>query len=420
MATTETRETRFRSLHGKLERAVAHIGQVDEVPRLLEAVLEQLCREFREELGFEGGRVYTREGEDYVLCAGFGVSRDVPRGLRVPSDYPPHRRLLAEGVVLMRRGDPGVDDRFEEAVGVSSAFAAIGVGEGTSQVIAFSLSGEPPREDVIVSLSLVRHVINLKLLQRRMARIIDAARIVQEGILPHALPEFSGFDIASAFRPADRVSGDLFDYLPVSDCCIGIAIADSSGHGLPAALLARDVITALRTAAGQGAGVAAIVSRVNGVMQHAVLSGTFVTLFYGHLSADGTLEYCNAGHEPPLLVRRNTIEQLDSGGTVLGPIPSARYDSGTVRLEAGDLLVLYTDGIAERANRSGDFYGSDRIARVVEIGRGQSAQQVADSIMADADAFAEGVAAKDDMTVVVVRRDAGATTCGTDARLSSR
>jgi len=408
MNTAETRRSargvRFRSLHRKIEEAISHIEQIDDVSKMLGAILERLCREFEDDLGFEGGRIYTREGEAYVLCCGFGTSRDAQCGLRVPRDYPPHQRLLADGLVLMARGDPGVDEQFEQAIGVRSTFAAIGVGEGTAHIIAFSLKGEPREEDVLFSLSLVRTVINLKLQQRRMAGIIDAARILQEGILPNAPPAFGSFEIASAFRAADLVSGDLFDYLAVSECCVGIAIADSSGHGLPAALLARDVITALRTAAGHGIRVASIVERVNAVIQHAALSGTFVSLFYGQLSDDGTLEYCNAGHELPLLVGRETIRRLDVGGTVLGPVPTARYESETVTLEPGDMLVLYTDGIPERMNASGDFYGPDRIERLVSQLLDQSAQLVATSVLAEVDAFAGGLPAQDDMTVVVVRR----------------
>ena len=408
MNTAETRRNaqgaRFRSLHRKLEWAISHIQQIDDVSKMLGAILERMCREFEDDLGFEGGRIYTREGEAYVLCCGFGSSRDAPCGLRVPRDYPPHHRLLADGLVLMARGDPGVDEQFEQAIGVRSTFAAIGVGEGTSHIIAFSLKGEAREEDVLFSLSLVRHVINLKLQQRRMAGIIDAARILQEGILPNAAPEFGGFEIASAFRPADLVSGDLFDYLPVSNCCVGIAIADSSGHGLPAALLARDVITALRTAAGSGIRVASIVERVNAVIQHAAISGTFVSLFYGQLSNDGKLEYCNAGHDLPLLVGKDTIRRLDVGGTVLGPVPTAQYESATVTLKPGEMLILYTDGIPERMNASGDFYGLDRIERLASRLLDKSAQLVATSVLAEVDAFAGGVPAQDDMTVVVVRR----------------
>jgi len=398
------RGTQFKSLYRKLERAVAHIERMDSTSKMLEAILEHLCTEFADDLGFEGGRIYSRLGDDYELCCGFGTSRNAPRGLSVPRDYPPHRRLLRDGIVFMARGDPGVDEAFEEAIGVGSVFAAIGVGEGYRHIIAFSLKRGVPEETVLSSLSLVRHVINLKLQQQRMAGILDAARILQEGILPREAPDFCGFEIAALTRPAETVSGDLFDYLPISDCCIGLAIADSSGHGLPAALLARDVITALRALAGEKLGVASIVERVNGVMRHAALSGTFVSLFYGQLSTDGTLEYCNAGHDPPFLLGERAARRLEPGGTVLGPIPTARYEAGVARLEPGDTLVLYTDGIVERQDRSGEFYGTDRLERLLAGLRGQSARDVATQALRDADDFAAGAPATDDMTLVVVRR----------------
>ena len=404
MTPSNAPERRFKALHRKLEAALAHIERMDDVSKMLEAILEHLCREFEAELGFHGGRIYSRRGEDFELCCGFGSSRDVGHGLLVPRDYPPHRQLLAEGIVVMARGDPGVDEAFEEAIGVESAFAAIGVGEGNSHIIAFSMKHGARVEDVLYSLSLVRHAINLKLQQRRMAGILDAARVVQEGILPREAPRFEGFDIAAASRPAEIVSGDLIDYLAITDCCIGIAIADSCGHGLPAALLARDVIAALRMAAGLGLGVDAIVGRVNGVLRHSALSGTFVSLFYGQLHSDGSMEYCNAGHEPPLLVGTGGVQRLERGGTVLGPIPTARYEQGVVRLEPGSTLVLYTDGIVERHDRAGEAYGSDRLTRLVTDLRGRPAQEIAAALLAELDAFAGGAPAHDDMTVLVVRR----------------
>lgn len=398
------RRTEFKSLHRKLERALAHIGRIDDVSQMLETLLEHLCREFENELGFEGGRIYAREGEDYVLRTGFGTSRDAPRGLRVPREYPPHRRLLSEGMVLMARGEPGVDEGFEERIGVGSTFAAIGVGEENSQIIAFSVKGAPEREDLLFSLSLVRHVLNLKLRQQRMAGIIDAARVLHEGILPRVAPPLEGFEIAAASRPVDAVSGDLFDYLPLAERCVGVTIADSSGHGLPAALLARDVITALRMGAGPELDVATTVQRVNRVIWRAALSGTFVSLFYGQLRGDGALEYCNAGHEAPWLIGAGGLQRLDQGGTVLGPIPTATYEVGQAQLQPGDLLVLYTDGIVEREDASCDLYGPERLERLLPGLRGRPAEQVAAAILADVDAFAGGKPAQDDMTLVVVRR----------------
>lgn len=395
---------RFRSLHRKLEQAILHIEHVDDVAKMLGVIVERLCHEFEDDLGLDGGRIYSREDYGYMLRAVVGDSAGPPLAPYALRPFIPPRRLLADGFVFIARGDPDVRGGLEQPPASQSALAAIGVGHGNTHIITFSLKGKPRKAEVLFSLSLVRHVINLKLQQRRMAGIIDATRIVQEGILPQASPAFSGFDIGAAFRPADVVSGDLFDYLPISDGCLGIAITDSSGHGLPAALLARDVITALRTMAGRGGHVASIVQRVNQVVQRAALSGTFASLFYGQLSNDGTLEYCNAGHEQSFIVGRGDIHRLAVGGMVLGPISAARYEKATVTLQPGDLLVLHTDGIVERMNAAGQFYGSRRLEERLSAVASLAAQPVAAAILADADAFADGMAAHDDMTAVVVKR----------------
>lgn len=191
------------------------------------------------------------------------------------------------------------------------------------------------------------------------------------------------------------MSGDLYDYIRDSGNCLGIAIADSSGHGLPAAL---------RAVAGQRFDVAGIVERVNRVIQRAAISGTFVSMFYAQLSSDGVLEYCNAGHESPLLARAHGLYRLEAGGTMMGLFPAARYQSDSVRMEPGDLLVLHTDGIVERQNAGGEFYGPERIERAVRALWGRPAEVVARRLAADAEAFAEGAPAADDATLVVVRR----------------
>jgi len=112
--------TDFRALYRQLEGALVEIERTANSSMMLEAILETLLKGFRRELGFEGGRISSREGDDYFLCCGFGSSRDVPVGLRVPRDCPPHRKTLAEGLLIMRAGEPGFDERFEHAIGVGS------------------------------------------------------------------------------------------------------------------------------------------------------------------------------------------------------------------------------------------------------------------------------------------------------------
>jgi hypothetical protein len=395
---------RFKELHRKLEAAVAQIEQTDDVARTLESILDLLIARFESDLDLEGGRIYERRGSDFYLCCGVGSSREIAPGLRVPREYPPHLHLLQHGMVIMERGEVDFDEEFEQAIGVGETFAAIGVGEGITHIIGFSIRGRPREDELLYSLTVVRHVINLKLQRQHFHGLIEAARVVQESLLPSRAPDFPGFEFAERTRPAEIVSGDAFDYPRISEDCLGIAVADSSGHGLPAAMLARDVITALRMASGYGQDVVSIVNRLNGVIHEAALSVRFASLFYGQLSSDGGLRYCNAGHEHPLLVRAQTVELLSQGGTVLGPLPDTTYRGGSTRLEPGDVLVLFTDGIVERENEGLEQYTSKRLVRLVTGLRGARASEIVDAIFEDVDQFARDVPAVDDMTVVVVRR----------------
>ena len=250
----------------------------------------------------------------------------------------------------------------------------------------------------------MRHALNLKLQQLRVTGILEESRSIQESMLPSSPPRFEGYEIDGRTLPAELVSGDLFDYLPVSEGTLGLAIADSSGHGLPAALLARDVVTGLRMMAGAEAQIAPTVERLNRVVHRAALSSKFVSLFYGHLRRDGTLEYCNAGHNPPLLVHGRSFRELDRGGSVLGPIPSARYESASVGLTAGDRLVMFTDGVLERESPDQEPYGLLRLRALLAESAGASAHDTVNDILAAASGHGRGSPLGDDMTVVVVRR----------------
>ncbi len=396
--------TSFRALYRKLDEALAQIEKTEDVSGTLETILENLLERFEDELGFEGGRIYVRDGSDFYLCCGFGKSRGAPVGLRVPRDYPPHVTTLSRGLLLMRRGESGFDPELESSVGVGSMFAAIAVGEGNTHVIAFSIKGEVKEEQLLYSLTAVRHVINMKLQQQKLTGMLQEARIIQESILPTAPPAFEGYDIWAESRPAEAVGGDLYDYLRLSGDVLGIAIGDSSGHGLPAALLARDVITGLRMGMTDESDMVSIMERLNRVIHRGALASKFVSLFYGELSRSGRLVYCNAGHNPPLLLRGRSFHELHRGGMVLGPIPGARYQTAAVNLASRDVLVMCTDGVPERETRDGLPYGTDRLRQLIKKLGSASAQQIVRAILSAVAAHGEDVPAADDMTVLVVRK----------------
>ena len=396
--------TDFKALYKKLESALDRIEQLDDVSGMLSGIVEILVTEFMDELSFESARVYQRQGDDYYLCCRVGAGDGAAIGYRVPRDYPAHRRTLEEGLVIMRPGDPDFDEEIERSIGVSSTFAAIAVGEGNRHVLAFSVRGETKEQNILYSLSAVRHVINLKLEHEKITGILQESRIIQESLLPSAPPRFEGYDIDGHSRPTEIVGGDLFDYLRLSDDFMGVAIADASGHGLPAALLARDVITGLRLSADADHKVVRTVERLNRVIHRAALSSKFISLFYGEFERNGTLIYCNAGHNPPLLMRSRTFQELDRGGLVLGPNPAAHYERGHAALRPGDMVVMYTDGLVERKDRRGREFGLAGMRRLLRAHAGASARETVEALFAASDKHAGGTPAPDDVTVVAVRK----------------
>jgi sigma-B regulation protein RsbU (phosphoserine phosphatase) len=400
---TESRGPDFKALYRKLERTLDRIERTENVSELLSSVLKSLVRNFKDDLGFVGGRIYEREGDDFVLCCTCGRAIQAGIGYRVPASYAAMKRVLEEGLIIMREGDPGFDERIEGAVGVTK-FAAIAVGEDKRHILSFTIKGKILREHILYSLNAVRHVINLRLRQQQFTDIMAEARMIQESLLPSAPPVFEGYDIDGRSRPTAIVGGDLYDYLPLSPHLLGVAIADASGHGLPAALLARDVITGLRMGMAEDLKIIKAVERLNRVIHRSALSSKFVSMFYGEMEPNGNFLYCNAGHNPPLLRRESSFRELTQGGLVLGPNPDARYERGYVRLTNGAMVIMYTDGVTERENRAGKQFGLPRLRNTIRRMEGAAAKEIVEAIFTATDTFAEGAHQQDDMTVVVVRR----------------
>jgi serine phosphatase RsbU (regulator of sigma subunit) len=396
----------FKALYRKLESTLAKIERTDDRTVLLETVLRTLVHDFRDDLGFEMGRLYMRDGDDFELCCAVGGIGPAPIGRRVPPGYPPHERTLREGIVVMHRGEAGFDEEFERAIGVTTTFAAIAVGPGDrhSHVLAFTVGGAIHEEQILYSLTAVRHVINLKLAERKLSSLLEEARVIQESLLPPPSPSIPGFDAHGISRAAERVGGDFFDFLALPNGSFGIAIADSSGHGLPAALLARDAVTGLRLLAEDRLPPARLIARLNRVIHRAALSSRFLSLFYAELRPDGFLTYCNAGHVPPLLRRDRKLQTLRRGGLILGPSADAHYAAGRTRLRPGDALILVTDGVTEQRDARGEEFGERALPRHLRGTQDLPAIALATGLLEELDRFSVGSPPLDDQTVVAIRR----------------
>ncbi len=403
----DVRPVDYRQLMKKVEQVVREIEASGETGATIHTLASAIVGRFRDELGIYGGRLYRREGEEYELAATFPESREL-EGFRVPVDYAPIDIALAEGIVYMSAGDPRIDPAIESRIGVES-FAAIVVGD-EEFLLAFNVSPGVHKDDVLFSLGVLRHTINQKLRHERMAGVFSQARKIQASILPRRMPVYGNFEFAGRTQPMEEVGGDFYDLIPITDKILGLAIADVSGHGLPAALQVRDIYMGLRMGLARDLKIVRTVERLNQIIHRSTLTSRFVSVFYGELELSGIFIYVNAGHPPPFhLSTAGDVRFLEEGGAVLGPVADATYERGFVRMQPGDLLVFYTDGMIEAipaGAEEGDpdaEYGVERLIALARELRARPAKEIAEALLADVEAYCGDAPAQDDRTVLVVR-----------------
>jgi hypothetical protein len=391
-----------KSLFRRVERAIEMIEESSDVASTVVSAAGAVIENFEDDLGIRGGRLYERRDDHYEITRTFGRVKKVPSGISVPANYPPIEQVLDRGVVTLDLSAPGVDRAFEERIG-ADRFAAIAVGDDQF-ILSFSVDPGANDEDILVSLGILRHAVDQKIRQERLETLLDEARQIQSSLLPKRIPQFGEFEIAARSIASEIVGGDFYDVIPMSEQIVGLAIADASGHGLPAALQVRDVYTGLRMGVARDFKIVRTVERLNRIIHESRLTTKFVSLFYGELERSGNLVYVNAGHNPPLLAKSDMVVALRQTGMVLGPSGTAAYSRGFVIVDPGDTLLLYTDGIVEARDPRDEEFGLGRLERLLVELRGRSAEEILNAIFEKVGAFTRGGAPEDDETVLVVRR----------------
>jgi len=232
---------------------------------------------------------------------------------------------------------------------------------------------------------------------------LKRAREIQQMLLPSQLPQLAGAQIAGAWQPAREVGGDYFDVIQLDEKRIGICVGDVAGKGITAALLMANLQASFRAFATADASPQVVCTKLNKFLCANTAPGKFVTFFYAVLDAEGqTLTYENAGHSPGLLLRSDgTTESLQGGGAVLGALPDWTYQDYVAKLQAGDKLLLSTDGITEAENAKLEEFGEQRLVEAARA-RDGSALDIQRAIMQQVTTFCGGNF-RDDATLLVVR-----------------
>jgi len=291
------------------------------------------------------------------------------------------------------------------------AWREIETDEFTQRAIARALEGLDTRSTAETALALevarLTTAIGREMAQReRLNRELEIAQEVQAHLFPQHLPAVAGLDYCGHCRPAREVGGDYYDFLDLPGGGLGIAIGDVSGKGIGAALLMASLEASLRAQASVRHGLAELMMQVNNLVYEASSENRYATLFYAEYDARSRLlSYVNAGHDAPVVLRKAVtgcdVVRLKTGGPVIGLFRQS-YQQESFLLEAGDRLVLFTDGVSESMNARGEEWGEDRLIEFAETCHGLSAIEEMTQILAAADSFAAGTSQHDDMTLVVL------------------
>jgi sigma-B regulation protein RsbU (phosphoserine phosphatase) len=244
----------------------------------------------------------------------------------------------------------------------------------------------------------------LRRAERQRADELRDAREIQNHLLPKRIPQVKDYEIAGVTQPIRYVGGDYYDVVRISETQTVLCIGDVSGKGMPAALLMSSLQAALRPLMWETRSPRELCRRLNRILCEIAPVGKFISFFYAVLdSEDNRLSYCNAGHNPPVLVRANGAAcELNAAGAVLGQFPDWVYEESDIQLGPGDRLIMFTDGLVEACDRDDEQFGEERLTGIARENRGTGAEELKTLLMRAASEHCGG-RFQDDASMIVLR-----------------
>lgn len=364
------------------------------------------------------GQVHLARLSSNSLLGDLGVFADLPRSATVTARTEVEAlRIDREQLVTVGQASPAVLfsvinqlgqrlNTINRAVGFyTHALAALEQENFDPAILADLMH---PLPELVNFAQTFRRMAEQIILRRTQREEMASAAAIQRSMLPPLLdPATCGdrVDVFARMRPARDVGGDFYDYFLIDENRLAIVIADVCGKGVPASLFMAITRTVIRLVARGGGDIATGIARANELLSAENDASMFVTLFFGEFDLrDGTLDYCNCGHNPPLVVRGDgKCEELGATGMPLAMLPNSTYEAERVILAPGERVFLYTDGVTEASTVDNVEFGLDRLASTIEAFRHGSAQDLVDGAFDRVDAFAAGAPQSDDITSLVLR-----------------
>jgi len=364
--------------------------------------------EHSEELRVAVARLRDRVGEVGEIRVRRNVLDEVViRGKSVLTSDAQHDPRFASGTVVLQ----GVRSVLAVPLGVSEK--VFGIIYADSPIAEGRFTEDHLKVlTTLASVAAIRvenaRLVEARFQQERLERELQLAMEIQQRFQPTAPPTVPGYELQGISFPCYEIGGDYYDFIQRDDGRLVIALGDVSGKGTAAALLMSSLHAAIHAQTGSHDSLVETISAVNRYLAENIPPNRFVPLFYAELDpGSGAVSFLNAGHNPPLIVHAaGTVEQLASGGLPLGIKADADYREGRTHLQMGDVLVIYSDGVTEAASPTGEEFGPTRLYEVVSRNVDASAAGIRDRIESALTKFSQGTQAADDITLVIVKRQA--------------
>lgn len=405
----------------KLYRTIETVAskKFDSEKDLLFDVVQQIVE--NQNINVTGGRVwqFRPEKKGYQLLFQTGnVSRIEGKFILKIDEYPVLDEIAKERTVLADETNKTLKEKGIFKYSASGVGKKIKINGKSYYQYLLAVNSANIDEDLNYTLNIVATVLTSKLNERRLVAArkhliadIDAAKNIQNSILPEHELEFVDYDLFGITLPADIIGGDFFDYLNIGDGeeRVGVTVGDAASKGLSAAAESMYVAGAARMASTFNLKISPFMNRMNELVNKIFADDKFSSLFYGEISNDkkGLFLYANAGHNPPIFVDKNTkkITYLDPTGPLLGPAPHSKYETDSINFNEGDVLVIYSDGITEAANANYEFYEMERLEQTIIDNLEKTPKDIVYAILEDVDNFSTyNSQYQDDKTLVVIKR----------------
>lgn len=391
-----------KTFYRELDALLARIDKNKSGKNFLPSLIVELEENFGQDLKIFDGCIYEQRDRDFILTFSTGKNQWINK---VSVDSLNVLKVLEHGSFIFDRSSHENQCLLAEN-NLDIIPAAISVNSPEGQwLIVFGLSEGWIREEVTLFLNAMRTALNYRLFSDIIKSELQQTAQIQKSLLPKKSPKFPGFDIYGRSVPAELVGGDFFEYFEFEEGTLGVSVGDASGHGLPAALLVRDVVIGLRMGLAGEYKIVHTIKKLNKVIQQSTYSSNFVSVFITEIEKNGHLFYVNAGHPSPFLVSGKKVTNLGPTGLVLGFLKDIDLQRSHIYMEPQSVLVIYSDGVFERQDSNEVQFGEENLKQLVIENQNSTAREIVDIIFKSAFEFGNNHNWEDDVTLVIIKRN---------------